>query len=215
MSLEKPEKQTPEEQNKRLEEHKAKIVEELSSFAVKHGNPLYFEDFGSSSLFANNQEIKIKDGALKGLDENERKTVENFTNILSYFIACPIFTDEFHEKHRNLQDLSVYWRYNWEQDNLSELGKEAKTYYHSNRLSGGKCVGAIGAIFILKELISDPEIKNKIPDISENVYNAFLKRDNGDETKEYDSYSDQKKIQIVRELTALAKETLDSLVEKD
>ena len=189
---------------------KQKIINEVESFGVETNNYIDFKDFGED--FNQLEEIKLNSRVIEGLDEKTMKDIENFVKMFKSYIANPIFTDSFHENHRNLTDPEIFTRSKWEKENLNKISKEGQDYYNSNSLNIGHINSIIGFLDIIEMDIINPEIKNEILKLIEELPTELEERIENNILK-YNTLSDNKKIEVIKQIKETLKQVI-SLLEK-
>lgn len=194
---------------------KAKTIEELASFSVKHDNSFYFEDFGLDEKSESIKNPKIKKDILNILNKDDKELIKDAMEAFLSFVAGPIFTDQYNIDHAN--------RRIWENDNLKNKGLslEAKKYYDSNRLDSnrgwGKVVNYIELIIdMLAEYNELNDIVVELKNLQEKIPHEFSD-EYEDESKikyrVYDRLPDDIKVNIIKQLTKITDEFVSFLVE--
>lgn len=192
---------------------KAKTIEELASFSVKYNNPFYFEDFGLDNESELIKNTKVKKEVLENLNEEDKEWVEFILESFKSFLKGPIFTDSFHKNHRDLFNEDNFTRYKWQIAHREELSEKALQYYNANRLRINKCSNIVGFLPTLKDLVVNPDIKNKLLDFEKSIPSELLDKDE-EEVLQYSTLEDDEKIRVVKELTKIVEKTILLLTEK-
>lgn len=179
----------------------AQSIGELISVGKKYHNDFVFQDYGSDKKH-DYQAIETESE-----NEYEKWTLES-VQIFQNFLDSPIMTDSFHDDHNKRRD--------WEDKYMSEFSSDAKKYYHSNRLGLNNCAVVIYCLKILSELEADQIKQDKLTAICSRIPSELIPTSkgtdgNGLSLKDepvYNSLNDEQKINVVRSLSALAKDAL-------
>lgn len=190
----------------------SEAVNELIKFCINTHHPLTFADFGNK--FDSNEEIKLNEKTLEGLDELTIQDVKNFIKVFKLFISKPVFTDSFGKNDRNKKDPTAPTRNKWEEDNLDKMSKEARDFYYSNSLSVGYINPLIGLLDILEQEIKNPEIKKEITRLIKE-FPLELEKRNENKIVIYNVSSNDKKVEVIKKVKEIAKQVVSLLEEKN
>ena len=180
-------------------------AKELIAFAKKYGNPLVFEDFGLDEEPELIENIRVKNKVLEGLSEEDMKSARFDLKVFKSFLRAPIFTDSFHEDH--------YSRRIWENNNLQKISVEAQEYYKNNRLGINTCFSVIGFLSDLEDLVVNLEVRDKLLNFKQNIPHELFDK-NKEGILRYNSFDDNEKIRVAKELTKVTEDLILFLEEK-
>jgi|SRR3989344_2459879 len=176
------------------------IIKELKEFAEREGNLLTFLDYGEDISLPSRKEF----------DEykfDEPAGLKNFVLFaLRSYLAGPTFTDTF----TNHAD-----RTKWELRIKDLMGEELLDYYQSNKLGYNKCYAVIQILTLIMEETEkqDLDMQSRLANVvKQEVAQKFLMSTSS--VAEYNTLSNDDKIEIVNKLTQMVKDVIDLLTEK-
>lgn len=183
-------------------EEKRKIIEELIFQSEKIRNKLNFLEEGDD-WEPTVKDVKIDQNLLEKFKLEDSDMVELSLKVFKYYLACPLFTDEFKENNTE--------RRKWEDKFKKNVSEKAFQFYLKNRLSINSANGAEGFLRLLKNQISDIDCKKELSEIEDKIPKEFLEIDNKDYEKKtiYNTLKNEtEKIKIMKDFESLIRQAV-------
>ncbi|MEK7572727.1 MAG: hypothetical protein AAB493_02655 [Patescibacteria group bacterium] len=169
-------------------------AKKLTVFCSENENPILIIDYGENF-------------DLKKIDLEQSDLAKLSLEISKHYISGPIFTDTFSKDNNR--------RRKWEKKTEGLMDAEIEKYYKSNRLGVNNYFNVIGILDVLLNDLKDSEIKNKLIDIKNEIFQETGDLINKkDDSLIYGTLEDDNKIELIKKFSKIVQKLISILENK-